>query len=762
MKARLFLTLCCCLLPLQVQARVAQEAVFVVANPAKTLRCSETIEISWQDLLKRLPACSPDRLALTDLNTGKKVVTQIMDVDQNGQPEFLLLQTDFTRDDPIKTFRLTLSDQAAAHTSGLLYGRFVPERKDDFAWENDRIAFRMYGKSLEVETVSSGIDVWVKRVPYPIIDKWYAAGDAAYHTDSGEGLDFYSVGTTRGCGGSGIWNGQTLEVSKNFRSARVLAGGPIRFQFELTYDAITSHGVSITESKRISLDAGQNFNRIECLYQTTGRQRIQFAAGVAIHKDWTGSAASDREQGWLSRWETSPDQGGLGCAVIFEPKSLQEFRELEADHLAICSATTGQPVRYYAGAGWSKSGPFSTQEKWHAYVQQCAQNLQAPLTITWLTSAADYVARNGEPKSWARLTAASVMKTYPNPADMDVYGKGWTYTNGYFLHGLYRLWEKEKKADDLSFIKKWLDAFIDENGKLAPQEYKPEEFKLDDIEAGKVALLMFQNSADKRYLAACEQLLEQLQKQPKTSDGGYWHKRVYPWQMWLDGVYMGDAFAMQYAAALRQPKYFDEAVRQIELIACHTRDGKTGLFYHGWDEKKNPVWADPVSGASPCFWGRAIGWYAMALVDGLDALPSQHPARVRLLTLLQELSASLIKYQDKSGLWYQVVDRGQEPDNWHETSCSAMFCYTLARGVHQGYLQPRYLKNAQNAFKGLCDHHVFFDDQGLLYLTGTVKIGTLNFASSKGDYHYYVNTDCRINDFKGVAAFLFAALELEK
>ena len=346
---------------------------------------------------------------------------------------------------------------------------------------------------------------------------------------------------------------------------------------------------------------------------------------------------------------------------------------------------------------------------------------------------------------------------------MDVYGKGWTYTNGFFLHGLYRLEQKEPNQKYLRYIQRWLDHYIDQDGRLISSEYKMEEYKLDDVEAGKIALLMYQKTGDARYRRACEQLIEQLQKQPRTAEGGYWHKLVYPWQMWLDGIYMADAFLLQYAAAVKQPNWADEAIRQIELITAHTLDGQSGLYYHGWDERKNPVWADPVTGASPSFWGRALGWFAMALVDGLDELDAHHVQRPQLLKILKELSAALVKYQDpETGLWFQVVDRGDHPANWHETSCSAMFSYALARSVHQGYLPKKYLENAEKAFRGLCEHHVYFDEQGLFYLTGTVKVGTLNFASSQGDFDYYVNTDRRINDFKGVAAFLFAALELNR
>ena len=744
-------------------AAAANEIVFVATNPLKTARVAETIEINWDELIARLPGLQPDHLVLVDMNTGKNIVTQVIDLDQDGQPEQLLFQTDFGTDDPQKTYRLQKCSFPVSRLGSKVYGRFVPERKDDFAWENDRVAFRIYGPALEAEMVSSGIDVWAKRVPYSIIEKWYAAGDASYHTDSGEGLDFYTVGTTRGCGGSGIWDGHALQVSRNFTKFRRIANGPIRVLCELTYAPWQVEGAAIAEVKRISLDAGHNLNRIESLFQASQTQSIQFAAGIAIHQDWTSTVGSDERQGWLSQWESQADKGGLGCAIILDPTSLIEFKDQDGNHLAIGKAMTNQVVRYYAGAGWDKSGQFSDRKKWESYVDRTARALQAPIQITFLNFNSDYRKKNPPTESWARTIARTIMKTYPDPTDMDVYGKGWTYTNGFFLHGLYRLAQKEKNPEYSAYIKQWLDHYIDESGRLIPEEYKMEEFKLDDIETGKIALLMYQKTGDPRYLRACEQLIEQLQKQPRTTDGGYWHKRIYPWQMWLDGIYMADAFLLQYAAVTNKPQWTAEAIKQIELIAAHTLDKQTGLYYHGWDERKNPVWADPVSGASPAFWGRAIGWFAMALVDGLDELPADHPDRHKLLSILKDLSTALIRYQDPyTGLWYQVIDRGTKADNWHETSSSAMFCYAFARAVHQGYLPKKFLQSAEKSFKGLCDHHVYFDEQGLLYLTGTVKVGTLNFASSKGDYDYYISTDRRINDFKGVGAFLFAALELNK
>jgi unsaturated rhamnogalacturonyl hydrolase len=216
---------------------------------------------------------------------------------------------------------------------------------------------------------------------------------------------------------------------------------------------------------------------------------------------------------------------------------------------------------------------------------------------------------------------------------------------------------------------------------------------------------------------------------------------------------------VEFARAFDAPHYFDEAVHQITLMYRHTHDPKTGLLYHGWDETKTQVWAYPERGTSPEFWGRAIGWYSMALVDCLDYLPAEHSGRPKIIDIFQNLAASIATYQDpNSGLWYQVLDKGDRPDNWHETSCSAMFAYAFAKGVRKGYLDSTFRECTEKAYQGLVSHYVYLDEKGHFYLTDTVKVGSLR---SKADYEYYVSTERRTNDFKGVAAFLYASLEME-
>jgi unsaturated rhamnogalacturonyl hydrolase len=233
--------------------------------------------------------------------------------------------------------------------------------------------------------------------------------------------------------------------------------------------------------------------------------------------------------------------------------------------------------------------------------------------------------------------------------------------------------------------------------------------------------------------------------------------------MWLDGIYMASLFSIEFARAFNEPPLFDEACHQITLAHRHTIDAKTGLLYHGWDESRTQAWADKQTGASPEFWGRAIGWYAMALVDALDSLPKDHAKRSELIKILQSLAASLARYQDqRTGLWYQIIDKGDRSDNWLETSSTSMFVYALAKGARLGYIDARYGERAKRAYQGILNNHLYRDEAGRFYLTGTAWIGTLNPRISKGDYDSYVGTARQLNDIKGVAAFLWASLEMER
>jgi len=261
---------------------------------------------------------------------------------------------------------------------------FVPQRYDDFAWENDRIAFRMYGPALQNaagkdQLTSSGIDVWVKSVRYPILEKWYKSGD--YHEDHGEGMDCYGVGATRGCGGTGIWKNDKLYLSENYSNWKIIANGPIRTIFELTFNPWDVAGVKVSEVKRISLDLGSNLNCIESRFKVDDNQQLQVAIGIVLH-DANEDSVYTTGDGWIGYWEpTGEGKGTTGCGIVIDQKVKKKFRRFEKHCGAIVNLPADKKLVYYTGACWDKSGDFAKQDDWVKYLNTFAKNLAHPMIL---------------------------------------------------------------------------------------------------------------------------------------------------------------------------------------------------------------------------------------------------------------------------------------------------------------------------------------------------------------------------------------------
>jgi unsaturated rhamnogalacturonyl hydrolase len=269
---------------------------------------------------------------------------------------------------------------------------------------------------------------------------------------------------------------------------------------------------------------------------------------------------------------------------------------------------------------------------------------------------------------------------------------------------------------------------------------------------------------DEKYKKAAFLKMKQLETHPRTKEGGFWHKKIYPWQMWLDGIYMGAPFYAEFAKTFNRPEAFDDVANQIIFVANHTHDPNTGLFYHGWDESKQQKWADPVMGCLPNFWGRAMGWYAMGIVDVLDFLPADHPKREKILSIFRGLCQALVKYPDQeTGLWYQVVDQGKREGNFLEASASAMFVYAMAKAVRLGYLGEEYLAAVKKGYDGIIKNLIKENADGSIDLTQVCQVAGLGGNPYRdGSYEYYVSTPIVSNDLKGVGAFIMASVEMER
>jgi unsaturated rhamnogalacturonyl hydrolase len=364
---------------------------------------------------------------------------------------------------------------------------------------------------------------------------------------------------------------------------------------------------------------------------------------------------------------------------------------------------------------------------------------------------------------WSERMALSVLKRSPWLQDPAL-GDSWGYTQGLLMHALEALEHQNHDPRLRTALQQYGDKMVDAQGEIHNKDYKPLDNSLDNINSGKLLFQLYTDTKQEKYKIALQKLHAELQQQPKTSDGGYWHKKKYPSQMWLDGAYMASPFVAQYAAYFKEPAGFDEAAKQLLLLEKHLRDPKTGLLYHGWDEKHVQAWANPQTGQSPNFWGRAIGWYGMALVDVLDYLPAKHPDRPKLVQVLDQLAVAIQKYQDPaSGLWYQVVDKGGQPGNYLEASASGMFVYTLAKGANKGYLNKKYRPVAQKGFDGITSKLIEVKPDGELNLLQVCEVAGLGPGTERnGSYEYYVGERIKINDLKGVGPFILASLELNK
>lgn len=337
---------------------------------------------------------------------------------------------------------------------------------------------------------------------------------------------------------------------------------------------------------------------------------------------------------------------------------------------------------------------------------------------------------------------------------------GWSYDVALLGTAIDKLGSVDKKYAD--YMEAYIDMQVDDSGHIA--RYKYATYNVDMVRPAWNLLTLYKRTGEKKYKLAIPQFLQQLEEHPKTSTGGYWHKKRYPYQMWLDGVYMVEPFLAEYAHDFNEPHYFDEIAHQITLIYSKTVDTETGLLYHAWDESKEQKWADPQTGQSPHFWSRAMGWYLMAIVDVLDYFPEEHPQRQELIDILAKTSAALVKVQDpESACWYQVLDMGGKEGNYLEGSGTAMYTYAFAKGVKNGYLDKKYLDIANKAFDGMLKTFIITDEDGLpsmIQICGSCGLGGNPYRD--GSYEYYINEKIVKNDCKGVGPFILAAFTLDR
>lgn len=361
-------------------------ALVTVKNALDIARPSETVALTGAAIRKAMAVEDLRTVHVTDEASGKDVLAQAVDLNDDGTFDEVVFQTDIGPGES-RAFALSVGARHVYTKEQFkAYGRFVRERRDDFAWENDRVAHRMYGKALETwaqePLTSSAVDVWFKRTRRLIVNEWYMVDD--YHRDLGDGADLYSAGRTRGCGGNGIWEGGKLYTSANFVESKSIANGPIRVMFELTYPAFDAGGTRVTETKRVTLDAGQHLNRFESRYAGAPAAPKAQAAGIKKHP--SALVAQDKALGVLRTWEpVKADGSHFGCGIIVDPAGLTEFAEADGNVLAVTSLPAGAEVTYYAGSGWDRGGDFGAVADWDRYLADAARRVKSPLAVSVTT-----------------------------------------------------------------------------------------------------------------------------------------------------------------------------------------------------------------------------------------------------------------------------------------------------------------------------------------------------------------------------------------
>ncbi len=336
----------------------------------------------------------------------------------------------------------------------------------------------------------------------------------------------------------------------------------------------------------------------------------------------------------------------------------------------------------------------------------------------------------------------------------------WNYIDGCMITAILQLYEITGEEHYFDFAKEFIDFFVQEDGTI--KTYNVKEYNLDNINTASNLFLLYDKTGDEKYKRALDLVRTQLDTMPRTKENSFWHKDIYPNQVWLDGLYMAEPFYMRYETRFNKMGKCNDVIHQFENVEKYMKDPKTGLYFHGYDESREMYWADPVTGCSPNFWLRALGWFSLALVETAQATDeSLYYEKRYLQTLLENLVDALIPFQDASGMFYQVVNRADAKGNYLETSGTALIAYAILKAVRLGFLAPRYAEIGEKAFDGIVEKYLSRNDDGLLKLSGICLVAGLGGKNHRdGSLEYYFSEPVVENEAKGVAPFLLAYTEM--
>ena len=464
---------------------------------------------------------------------------------------------------------------------------------------------------------------------------------------------------------------------------------------------------------------------------------ISHGAVAADHPGFTGTGFVDYDNtpGSYVEFTVTADQQGIQPLALRFANGTTTDRPMDIN---VNGVPVGEHLSFAGNGSWTGWQTRTVD----AALRQGANTVRATAVTTDGGPNLDSLTV-GQPtaaEDWSVSMVESTMARY-SPTTIG----GWSYPVGLYLYGQYLTYQRTHDARYLSYIKSYVDRFVASDGSIG-QSFN----NLDSMQAGRLLTILHHETGQDRYRIAAKKIRDRLDTYPRTSDGGFWHadsdSRAH--QLWADGVYMVNPFLVEYGKEFNDSAYTNnEAAKQLYVYGSHLQVAG-GLLKHAYDESRTASWSDPQTGLAPEHWCRAVGWYSMAIVNVLDAIPSSHPRRAALLTILQKLAAGLEHYQDPTtGRWFQVMDKGDRSDNWTETSCSSMFTYALSRGAQKGYLDAHYATVAQRGYQGVLAKVSLGSD-------GRTNLTDISIGTNVGDYAYYVGRTRATNDFHGLGAFL--------
>ena len=775
-----------------------------ITNPSDFARKQEPLYFSLYDIGIAADSDQVKHLLAKDGDT--RLATQVIDKDADGTPDNLLVALDLDAgqkrhieiyaDDSAQPQQLKKQTQAEiSHKVGGKWngkeyegGTFEnvqeltpPPQNTDHSFyiryegpgiESDKVAYRFY---LDWR---NGFDIFGKKVPDMVLQNVGQDGYQSYHEDSDWGQDVLKVGKTLGAGGYGFWNGEKVELVSEVEqwTAKIIENGDLFSSLTMHYKGWQINNQKLDLTSQMSMNAGSRLVHVQL---HASEDLPNYAIGLVKLPNTELLMGDDdvTSSAWTyvatyGKQSLSGENDNLGMAIIFRRGDREKQTEDEQNHVSVMHTAKGD-LDYYLVAAWEKEpGGIKTQQEFIDYLNQEVKRLTTEARVRFDNSL-------GKTEKQFPITADAALNWSKRLADSELQRKTLNYHyNGWdekrrrtpkfeydilgvqilAVEELARVSPEDRYKDVAEQV---TGSFVSDEGDI--RQYDIKHYNIDSVMPGVVLLNLYQQTHEEKYKKAADLLRKQLKQHPRTSAGAFWHKKTYPNQVWLDGVYMGMPFLAEYSSMFENGASLEEVVNEFKIVRDKLRDPATGLYYHAWDESRKMAWADKDTGRSGLYWGRGLGWLAMALVDVLDYIPEDDPElRQPLLNMVSELAEALKKYQDPAtGTWYQILDQPERIGNYRESTASAMFTYFYAKAINKGYLPEHYKPIAQKAYEGLVKEFITVHKDGLISMTNQCLVAGLGFGRD-GSYAYYMSEPITENDPKGNGPFILAGVEMYK